>query len=243
LERGSINRFWDVLFGVLVGLSVSVPVGLATAVLGGFYEARWWGALLGAGLGSLAGGLVGAWRRKRCIDLARWDIATILCIPFGMAPAFFLFFASGVTGGRYYRELLIETALIGFIGGLAVGAIFDRGREASFAGARVRALVCWAVALAGCLGLALVAPQLPYGPAPAHMFKELRHGLYGEWADDPIWKKADIEDLKLARSPGERYTGTMRVQVAGERLQYRVEVILRDHHGPDPRFAWVLVRE
>jgi hypothetical protein len=214
-----VKSFPDVTFGALVGLFVGAPVGAATCALLGLDEYCWPGALFGVALGALVGGLFGIWKRKRAIDRASWDVATYLCIAYGLVPALILFVTENV-------QYLMEAVWLGPLAGLMVGALFDRAREALFRNTPWRALRLGALAVAGCLGLLLVAPWLPYGPEPARLTQAVRSDLLREFEKDA---RVDVSTLK--RDSGPRYSGTVRVTAGGHTEQFRVAVKLLDYRG------------
>jgi hypothetical protein len=115
------------LFGGFVGLLMGSLVAAACCWISGLMDfVRGW-VLAGALVGSMSGFFIGIHERKRHGDLPKTNLATIICMVFGLLPALLIALGGiGLVRGKFSGLLCLGAVSAGPMAGLLIGGLLDR---------------------------------------------------------------------------------------------------------------------
>lgn len=215
------------LFGGFVGLLMGALVGGACCWLALVTEFLWQGALIGAMIGSLGGAIIGVKERKARGDFGRPDIATIICVVYGLVPAILiLLLGIGLVRGSFSGYLFLGAISGGPMVGLLLGAILDRAYEASLQKSWGAALGFGVAGVTAYSGIAFVIVTAPAGPDTKVLAAEARSLILREWQKKPELRGATIQNVTLVHKGGKLYTGFVDATIGGQAERLSVEVIV-----------------
>lgn len=229
VEPGPKVRSRGAVFGLIAGLALGSLAGAGTCWLNEANDWLFWGALVGAAIGCIAGPAIGLFVNSRRADIERVDVATSIGIGFGLVPGALIF----VLANARVHRLMSAYGLMGmfFFGpmiGFLIGGVLDRAAEASQHRTRREAITAFALAFALTLGLGWAMVALPKGPEVAELNQQVRSMIYQEWRNDPELRDAYIEKVDLRRVKDRVYSGTAEATVGGRREMFIVDATIND---------------
>jgi len=213
------------IFGALVGMLMGALTGMAVCWLLGLYDAQWEGVLAGAVIGTVGGTIIGIKERKSRGDLVRPDIATFICVGYGLLPALLILLQGvGAVRGRLSGYVLFGAAFAGPMAGLLIGAFLDRAYEASRRKSWGVVLRFGIAGMVAWFGLGLLVHRMMQGPDPDDLAKEVRSFLVREWRKRPELESVKIQKVSLVRVRNMEYAGLVDALEAGQVAQFSIRV-------------------
>jgi MFS family permease len=214
-------------FGAMVGMLMGALTGMAMCWLLGLYDAEWEGVLAGAVIGTLGGTIIGIKERKSRGDLVRPDIATFICVGYGLLPALLILLQGvGAVRGRLSGYVLFGAAFAGPMAGLLIGAFLDRAYEASRRKSWGVVLRFGIAGMVAWFGLGLLVHRMMQGPDPDDLAKEVRSFLVREWRKRPELESVKIQKVSLVRVRNMEYAGLVDALEAGQGVQFSIRVVV-----------------
>jgi len=181
--------------------------------------------LAGAVIGTLGGTIIGIKERKSRGDLVRPDIATFICVGYGLLPALLILLQGvGAVRGRLSGYVLFGAAFAGPMAGLLIGAFLDRAYEAGQRKSWGAALTFGIAGMAAWFGLGLFVHRMMEGPDPDELAKEVRSFLVQDWRKRPEMESLKIQKVSLVRVRNMEYAGLVDALEAGQVAQFSIRV-------------------
>ena len=213
------------IFGALVGMLMGALTGMAVCWLLGLYDAQWDGVLAGVIIGTVGGAIIGIKERKSRGDLVRPDIATFICVGYGLLPALLIVLQGiGAVWGPLSGYALITAAFAGPMAGLLIGAFLDRAYEAGQRKSWGAALTFGIAGMAAWFGLGLFVHRMMEGSDPDELAKEVRSFLVQDWRKRPKMESLKIQKVSLVRVRNMEYAGLVDALEAGQVAQFSIRV-------------------
>jgi hypothetical protein len=214
----------ETIYGGFAGLVMGTLAGEGCFWLSGEAERLASGALIGAGIGSLVGALMGIAHRMIRGPFVRPSIATITGILSGLSPSLIaaIFIQNG--NGLLVGGDLVEPLVCGPFLGLFIGALFDRAFDASHGQSWSKALAITTITVAVCGSLGGFMVLKPFGPNPNDLAKTAKSMILSKWREDPKMRNTTIESVTLARKIGAHYTGFFDATIDGWPQRFRLSV-------------------
>jgi hypothetical protein len=217
--------------GLIFGALSGSLLGAVTATACAFFIdlSDWLGqaALIGAAAGPVGGGIIGVWERKKRGNLVRLDIATMVGAIYGLFPALLVvlgFF--DVVRGAFSLYAVVGTTFIGPMTGLLIGAILDRGYEASRRRSCVAAIGFSLTGVAACVGLVWLIARIDTAPDPKEIGAEARTLILQKWRENPDLSDARIRKITLTHIGGKVYEGTFSAKIGADVQRFKLKVTL-----------------
>lgn len=228
------------MFSAFVGICMGSVVGAATCWLFGQIDFLWDSVVAGSLVGPVGGLFIALLERKRAGDLARPEMATLICIILMLAPALVILLKGlGAVQGRFSFWLFFGSIFTGPMIGFLVGGIFDRAFEARLNDRFWSSLVSGTIGVAVCVGMVMMIAIVPYAPDPVDAAQDIRAILLTQWSLKPDMKHAKIPDISLARKGGQRYTGFADVINEGHRHKVKLEIVFDEGTYSIKLHPWV----
>jgi MFS family permease len=217
------------LFGAFAGLIAGSTAGAASCGLAGLSGSFWQIVLVGAVAGPLGGALIGIKERRARGNLVRPDIATIICVIYGLVPALLLVLGGiGLVKGKFTGYLFLGVVSAGPMLGLLVGGILDRAYEATFKKSWGTALGSSCAALAVCTAMVLIFARATSPPDPEEVVPKVKRLILREWKKKPELRGATIQEITLVHNGGKEYTGFIMATIRGQAERFSLKVILEE---------------
>jgi hypothetical protein len=220
----SLSQRGGLLFGAFVGLALGALTGAACCWLADTIDYFGHGVVVGAGLGTLAGAILGHWEARRRGMIGRPDAATHTGALFGLLPGLqAVLMGIGGVGSRLSGFLLIAAFFVGPSVGCLLGALFDRAYESLLN--RCRGQAAWRGLLAVAIAVS-AAWYLAANPAgdTDQLAREVRLAVYQNWRDHPTLHEATSTKVTLSRLSDRVYTGFLDARIHGIPEHFRLKV-------------------
>jgi hypothetical protein len=213
-----------ILFGLFVGLVMGPLVAALSCWLIGSITSLWQWVQVGAALGPVGGACIAFFERKVRGDLVKPDVATMICVCYGLIPAALIFLGAGEHVGRFSGFLLLGMMCAGPMLGLLIGAFLDRAFDSACQRLWGTAVTFTFLGLLACAGIGYLSAIVPTGPPADELARQVRSFILQEWRKHPQLDKASIQKLSLESKGGNDYEGFVEATIAGRPERFALTV-------------------